>query len=328
MLKGIGLKIGATFAFALMSTLIKAVAPTFPVSVVVFFRSVFALVTLSAWLAWRGEFPAALRTSRPLGHVGRSFAGSGGMFANFFALTLLPLADATAFTFAAPLIVVPLASIVLGEEVRFARGAAVVAGFVGVLVMLSDHLSGGAGSTQAGLGATVALCGAGFTAAAMIQTRRLTRSEATGAIVFYFSLLTAIISFAAMIVAGLWPDGGAFARLAVSQRLVAPAALEAVALVSIGLLGGCGQILMTHSFRYAEASIIAAFDYVAMIWAAAFGLAIFGETPSSRVVLGAVIVVVAGIAMLWREHERSKISLTAPAEAADNIVRYSGRYRL
>ncbi|MBV8106630.1 MAG: hypothetical protein JO223_18765 [Hyphomicrobiales bacterium] len=72
MLKGIGLKIGATFAFALMSALIKAEAPVFPVSEVMFFRSIFAMATLAGWLAARGEWPAASRTTRPLGHIGRS----------------------------------------------------------------------------------------------------------------------------------------------------------------------------------------------------------------------------------------------------------------
>ena len=146
MLKGIGLKIGATFAFALMAALIKMAAQVFPVAEVVFFRSIFAMATLAAWLAWRGEWPAALRTNRPLGHIGRSLAGACGMFANFIALALLPLADATAFTFATPLMVVPLASIVLDEQVRLARAAAVAAGFVGVLVMLSGHLGEGAGA--------------------------------------------------------------------------------------------------------------------------------------------------------------------------------------
>ena len=116
MLKGIALKIGATLAFALMSALIKASASAFPVAEVVFFRSVFAMIVLAAWLASRGEWPSALRTRRPLGHVGRSIAGTCGMFANFTALSLLPLADATAFTFATPLIVAPLAAIVLGRR--------------------------------------------------------------------------------------------------------------------------------------------------------------------------------------------------------------------
>jgi drug/metabolite transporter (DMT)-like permease len=143
------------------------------------------------------------------------------MFANFIALALLPLADATAFTFATPLMVVPLASIVLDEQVRFARAAAVAAGFVGVLVMLSGHLGEGAGAPSR-IGATVALFGAGSAAVAMIQTRRLTKSEATGAIVFYFSSVTAVISLMLLVAAAAWPEDGAFYGLAAGQRFVIP----------------------------------------------------------------------------------------------------------
>ena len=125
MLRGIVLKIAATFAFAAMSAIIKSVSVRFPVGEVVLFRSIFAMATLVVWLARRGEFPHALSTRRKLGHIGRSIAGSGGMFANFIALSLLPLADATAFTFATPLLVVPMAAMTLGETVRPYRWAAV-----------------------------------------------------------------------------------------------------------------------------------------------------------------------------------------------------------
>jgi drug/metabolite transporter (DMT)-like permease len=308
MLKGIGLKIGATFAFALMAALIKIAAPVFPVSEVVFFRSIFAMATLAAWLASRGEWPAALRTTRPLGHIGRSLAGACGMFANFIALALLPLADATAFTFATPLIVVPLASIVLGEQVRLARAAAVAAGFVGVLVMLSGHLGEGAPSR---VGAIVALFGAGSAAVAMIQTRRLTKSEATGAIVFYFSSVTAVISLILLVTAAVWPESGAFAGLAAGQRFVVPTPLEFAGLAAIGLLGGCGQIMMTHCYRFADASVVAAFDYVSMVWAAALGYLVFNETPTPSVLTGSGVVVAAGIALLWREHQARRIGLAS-----------------
>ena len=141
-----------------MSAIIKSVSLRFPVGEIVLFRSIFAMATLVVWLARRGEFPHALRTRRKLGHIGRSLAGSGGMFANFIALSLLPLADATAFTFATPLLVVPMAAMTLGETVRPYRWAAVGIGFVGVLVMLSDDLGQGVGATAGySLGATVAL---------------------------------------------------------------------------------------------------------------------------------------------------------------------------
>jgi len=270
-------------------------------------------------LARRGEFPHALHTRRKLGHIGRSLAGSGGMFANFIALSLLPLADATAFTFATPLLVVPMAALTLGEIVRPYRWAAVGIGFVGVLVMLSDDLGQGAGATAGySLGATVALAGAFCSAVAMIQTRRLTRSEATGAIVFYFSTVTAVISAILLVLAAFWPAGAPGADFFAGQRFVAPDPFEFGLLVSIGLLGGAGQILMTHSYRFADASIIAAFDYVSMIWAATFGYAFFAETPSAAVLAGAAVVAGAGVFVLWRERARRAIRpIVEPPEAVE-----------
>ncbi len=319
MFLGIALKVAATFAFAAMSALIKTASPRFPVGEVVLFRSLFALAVLVAWLAWRGEFPHALHTRRKLGHIGRSIAGSGGMFANFIALSLLPLADATALTFATPLIVVPLAALTLGETVRFYRWAAVALGFVGVVVMLSDHLGEGFGDSSAAqrssMGAMIALAGAVVSAAAMIQTRRLAQSEPTGAIVFYFSSLTAAISAALLAVAALWPAQVPGAAFLAGQRFAAPSAGEFVLLGSIGVLGGIGQILMTQSYRFADASVIAAFDYVAMIWAAALGYALFAETPSPRILSGAAIVAAAGVFVLWREHSARRIRRAAPAAA-------------
>ena len=309
MWRGVALKIAATLAFSLMNALIKASSERFPVGEVVLFRSLFALATLVVWLARRSEFPSALRTQRPFGHIGRSLAGSGGMFANFAVLALLPLADATAFTFATPLMVVPLAVVALGEIVRPARWAAVGLGFLGVLVMLSDHLGEGlaSGASRGGLGAAIAMLGAVSSAFAMIQTRRLTLSEPTGAIVFYFSSVTTALSALLLIAAALWPEGAAGADFARAQRFVAPGLVEFAALAMIGILGGVGQILMTHSYRFADASIIAAFDYVAMIWAAILGFVVFGETPTLRIGLGAAIVSGAGLFVLWRERRRRRI---------------------
>lgn len=308
MLKGILLKIGATFAFALMAALIKAAAQDYPVSEIVLFRSVFAMATLAAWLASRGEWPKALRTTRPLGHVARSLAGSAGMFGYFLSLAFLPLADATAFTFVSPLMIVPLASVALGEAITPARAGAVMAGFVGVLTMLSGNLGREIGSV---VGASAALAGAAATAVAMIQIRRLTRSKSTGAIVFYFSAVTAVLSLALLALAAAWPDGGALAGVVASQRFVGPGALAFAELAAIGLLGGCGQILLTHGYRYADASVIAGFDYVAMIWAAALGYLAFGEIPTARVLAGAVVVIAAGAALLAWERRAIRIQRLA-----------------
>ena len=323
MLRGILLKLAATFVFAVMSAIIKVVSARFPVGEIVLFRSIFAMAILIVWLARRGEFPRALATQRKLGHVGRSIAGSGGMFFGFIALSLLPLADATAFTFASPLLIVPMAAIGLGEVVRPYRWAAVGIGFVGVMIMLSDDLGGGGATRTAGYaaGAAVALCGAFCTAVAMIQTRRLSRSEATGAIVFYFTSVTAVFGAAVLILAAAWPSGAIGAEAFAAQRFVAPTPAEFALLASIGLLGGAAQILMTASYRYADASMIAAFDYVSMIWAATLGYVCFAETPSPAVLVGAAAVAAAGIAVILRErfvggrlNADDPIGAVAPAE--------------
>ena len=232
------------------------------------------MATLAAWLASRGELPHGAQTTRPLGHVGALARRLGGMFGDFLSLAFLPLADATAFTF----VVAADGRAARGDRARrgrcarsrAARSWRVSSAFWS---MLSGHLGGGAQAASArGLGVDVALAGAAAPAVAMIQTRRLTQSESTGAIVFYFSSVTAVLSARAACVAAAlagWRRPRATRREPALRRARRRCAFAELA--AIGLLGGCGQILMTHCYRFADASVIAAFDYVAMIWAAALG---------------------------------------------------------
>jgi drug/metabolite transporter (DMT)-like permease len=309
MLKGVGLKIASAFAFALMSTVVKVEAAAFPIAQIVFFRSLFAMALLVVWLAARGEFPAALHTRRPGGHLVRSLIGSGGMFSSFLSVALLPLADSTALSYAAPLMTVALAALFLGEAVRVYRWAAVAAGLVGVVVMLSDHLGeGGAGSS---LGVAAALTGAVCAAAATIQTRRLVTTEQTGAIVFYFSLTTTLMGALALTLAAWWPADWPLAAAFASQRWAAPDFGGFLWLALTGILGGFGQIFMTQSYRYADASIIACFDYSSMIFAATLSLIVFDVAPSPRILLGAAIVAAAGLFVIWRERRLGVVSRKA-----------------
>lgn len=303
MFKGIALKIASTLSFAAMSALIKIMEDRVSVSEIVLFRSLFSLATLLTWLRYEGVLPSALRTRRPLGHVARSVSGTCGMFANFIALMTLPIATATAFSFAAPLMVVPLATFALGEKAHAFRWGAVAVGFVGVMVMLSDKLFGGAGVDVSNFGETAALIGAFISAIATIQTRRLTKTEQTGAIVFYFFITTTIVSATLLAVGALGHFDG---RWGESFRWTSPNAVQFAMLVGVGVLGGLGQIFMTQSFRHADASVIAAFDYSSILWTAAIGVALFGEGVSRNVALGAAIVAAAGLAILFRERARRR----------------------
>jgi drug/metabolite transporter (DMT)-like permease len=189
--------------------------------------------------------------------------------------------------------------------------------------MLSDHLGEGLGGPAAAssMGALIALAGAASSAVAMIQTRRLTRSEPTGAIVFYFSSVTTAISAVLLVVAALWPAELPGAAFLAGQRFAAPSAGEFALLAAIGVLGGGGQIFLTQGYQFADASVIAAFDYVAMIWAAALGYGLFAETPSPLILCGAAIVAAAGVFVLWREHLQRRIRRTAAAAALNEAAR-------
>jgi drug/metabolite transporter (DMT)-like permease len=285
-LAGIALKVLSALAFTFMSAAIKWLGDRYPVGQVVFFRSAFALVPLSLWLAWQGSVLAAIRTSQPGGHLLRGLISTAGMGLGFAALAALPLSDAIAIGYASPLITVVLAALLLGEVVRIYRWTAVAIGFLGVLVMLYPTLGSGAGAAGSGAawGAIAALLAACCSAAATIQVRRLTRTERTGAIVFYFTLLSTGLGLLTLVFGWHLPDG---ADLAV--------------LIATGILGGIGQILQTESFRHADASVIAPFDYTSLIWALPIGWVLFGQLPDRYVLAGGILVAGAGLFVIWRE---------------------------
>src|SRR5215831_12400805 len=189
-LKAIGLKLISALLFAAMSALVRQLGDVAPVGQMVFFRSAFAVLPVVLVYAIRGELVTAVRTNRPLGQLGRGLLSVCGMFTNFSSLTRLPLADATAISFASPLITVALAAVILKERVRIYRWTAVLVGFVGVIVMLIPHFdlshyaAAGVASTAAA-GSLLALTSAVCNAGTVIQTRRLTQSETTSSIVFY-----------------------------------------------------------------------------------------------------------------------------------------------
>ena len=297
--KGVLMRVGSALAFSMMATVAK-LTHGYPIGQIVFFRSLFALVVLIFWLRSRGEFPHAIRTHRPLGHLGRGLAGTCGMFSYFLAVALLPLPDVTAIGYLAPLLVVALAALILGETVRAYRWGAVMIGFLGVIVMVGEHLGEGSGSR---IGALAAVSTATFAAIATIQTRRLALSEYTGAIVFYFSVLTTIFGFLLMTAGFVWPAHAPFAAFVESQKWVTPDWYDLFRLIAIGLLGGVGQIWLTDCVRYAEASVIAPFDYTSIIWAVMLGYIFFNEKPTVAILIGSAVVIASGLFVLWRERQ-------------------------
>ena len=289
LLKAILLKLASALLFALMSALVRYLGESVPLGQQVFFRSAFAIVPVVVIYAIRQELHHALHTKRPFGHVGRGAISVAGMFLNFAALARLPLSDATALSFAAPLITVAFAAMFLGERVRIFRWSAVGAGFAGVLVMLWPYLDvahySGAGAAAL-IGAICAITAAFTNAGSVVQTRRLTTTESTSSIVFYFSLICTVGGLATLPFGWVMPNGPQLA-----------------ALIGLGVLGGLAHVLLTESYRHAPASLVAPFDYSSMLWAFILGYAMFGEVPTIYVYVGAAIVAGSGLFVIWRERQ-------------------------
>ena len=284
-LRGITYKIISVVIFVAMSSLIKAASGDVPPGEAVFFRSFFALPVIVGWLAVRHELRDGWKTANPMGHVWRGLVGTSAMGLGFAGLGLLPLPEVTAIGYAAPLLVVIFAAMFLNEEVRAFRLSAVVLGLIGVLIVLSPRLSLGAQTDHAQtLGAVLVLMGAVCAALAQVFVRKLVFTEETAAIVFWFSVTATVLSLLTLPWGWAWPS---------------PAAL--VMLVLAGLLGGLGQIFLTSSYRFADASLVAPFDYTSMILALIVGYFVFDEVPTLTMILGASIVIAAGVMIILRE---------------------------
>ncbi len=287
-LRAIALKISSVIVFTGMATCIKAASGEVPPGEAAFFRSFFAIPVILMWLAWSHDLKDGLKTNNLKGHLWRGVIGTSAMILGFTSLAFLPLPEATAIGFAAPIITVVLAAIFLGETIRIYRLAAVLMGLVGVIIILSPRLGTSTDTltTLATIGALAALGSAILRASALIFTRKLVVKENTPAIVFYFSSIAAILTLLTL------PFGWTI-----------PPLKEAIYLVASGIFGGLGQILLTNSYRYAPAGVIAPFDYTAMILALIIGYAIFGEVPTLTVLAGAACVIAAGIFIIYRERQ-------------------------
>lgn len=279
------LKVTAIGLFTIMSGLIKEITQTVPTGQAVFFRSFFVLPVILVWLALRGDLPKGLRTKSPMLHFWRGVVGTSAMGLNFAALSLLPLPEVTALGYVTPIFTLILAALFLGERIRVIRISAVAIGLVGVVIMLSPRL----GSTEviqdtAFVGAILVLAAAALRGFVQIHIRKMVQSEETAAIVFYFSITASFLSLLTLPFGWVVPD--------------TPLLLL---LISTGFIGAIAQILITSSYRFAPASLLAPYDYVSMLFALVIGYVWFAEWPSLVVLAGAALVVTANGIVIWRE---------------------------
>lgn len=285
--RGILLIILAVTVFSVMSGFVKA-ADRVPAGQAVFFRSACALPVVIVWLWLRGDLSHGLRTQNYRGHIMRSVAGTIAMALGFAGLKFLPLPEVTALRFVTPIMIVIFAAILLGEQIRLVRLSAVLMGLMGVLIILWPRLGDGldgAGQREM-IGAAMVLGSAAFAAFAQIFIKRMASIESTAAIVFYFSLTSLSLSLLSAPFGWVWPTQ-----------------TELALLVGAGLVGGLGQVLLTSSYRYADASVLAPFTYVSMIWALLIGYFFFDEVPTVAMLAGAALVILSGVVIVLRERQ-------------------------
>lgn len=285
---GILLKLGSVFLFTLMGAILKATAPVVPTGEQVFFRSFFGIPVILIWLALKGELATGLRTANPMAHAYRGIIGTISMGCGFAGLGLLPFPEATALNYAMPLMTVIFAAMFLNERVGVFRLGMVGLGFAGVLIILSQRLSVGMGnaSPEQTLGAMLTLTGAAFGALVQIFISRMVVTEKTSAVVFWFLVTASVLSLVTLPFGWVVPDPG-----------------TAMLLIAAGLFGGLAQIMLTSSYRFADASLVAPFDYASMLMAIAIGWFVFSEPTTARMLAGAAVIIVAGVAIILRERQ-------------------------
>lgn len=270
---GIMLRLVSAGLFVVMSLFVRLASVEAPVGQIVFFRSAFAIPPIVAYLMWRRQFPSALRTRQPVGHLKRNFYGGMAMVLSFVSLAYLPLALATALGFLAPLLAVPAAMLFLRERPGAVAIGAALVGFAGVVLMLVPAFEGPTPDRGTLIGVAAGLAMAFATAAGRVQIKTLTATEAPGTIAFYFALLCALGGLAS------WPFGW-----------VTPSGLSLACLIGAGISGGLAHITMTEAMARAPVSTQAPFDYTAMLWALILDAAIFGLLPSPVSLAGAFVI--------------------------------------
>jgi drug/metabolite transporter (DMT)-like permease len=280
---GIGCALVGLFGMAVMDACAKFLGAGYAVSQIILARNGVGLLFILAFVVFSGGGLASLRPRRPGWLVARACANLGAASLFFTGLRYLPLADAFAIAFAAPLFITALSVPVLGEHVGLRRWAAVIFGFIGVLIVVQP------GSDSFRIEALLPLGAAFCYALAMLIGRKQTSYLSTSAILFWPGLIAVMATLALM--PSQWqtpdlPDLGVF--------------------LFMGTIGTAGMMLITQGYRFAPAAVIAPFDYSVLIWGVIFGWVIWRDVPTPSVWLGSAILIASGLYILHRETRKPR----------------------
>ena len=291
----LGLRLLAVMVLSTLIMLVKYTAGTgvrFPE--ILFWRQVPSVVMILGWLMLRGEV-SRLKTQRLPAHARRAMLGLTGMFFTFGAPLLLPLAESTALGYTTPVVAVILSALLLKETVGPVRWLAVALGFAGVVIIAQPGTA-----VIPPLGAAVGI-GAGFMVALIsIQVRDLGRTDEPLSIVFWFAALSAPLLLAVLPFYYTQHSGWQWFLL-----------------LSGGVLGCIGQLLLTASLRIGQVASVVVMDYSGLIWATLYGWLVWHDLPTAATWLGAPVIIAAGVVITWREHMHHRRAAPAAASSGE-----------
>lgn len=269
------------FIFTSTSVMIRLLSSQIESVQTAFFRAVISVILLLPMIAAGRVKP--WHSKRIAGHFWRTLMGTISMVLGFYAVSMLPLADATAIAFSQPLFSVVVAVLIAGEKVRWRRWSATIIGFAGVLIMVRP----GEGSLQ--LGALVALANAATVAVSILLVKRLSDSETPLMILTQFAIFSTLLLALPAIWVWRWPDLWGW-----------------VLAVGIALSATIGQYFWVQAFKSGEMSAVAPFEYMRLPFAVFVGWLIWGEMPVIWTYIGAVVVIGSALYIAHREHQLAR----------------------
>lgn len=275
---GIALIVAATLVMILQHSLVKALAAEMSILEIVFFRTATAVLFFLPWMLRSGL--AIFRAERIGVHILRATFQTFSAFGFFLGLAIVPLATVTALHFTTPIFAVLIGILILGERVSVRRWSAILAGFVGTMLILRPGVS------TVGYGELLVLGSAVAWACAIIVIKVLSRTDTSVTITAYMYVLMTPATLIAASFDWTWPTLEQYGWL-----------------VALGLTGALGHVLTAEALKRGDTHVITPFDFFRLIWATLIGILLFGESVDNLVWVGGTIVIASVSYIAWRERQ-------------------------
>lgn len=301
-LRAVGLLVAGIAIFAVQDLILKLLSGDYPLPEAMLFRSLTALPLIALLVHYDGGIKTLFTTGMPR-MIGRGFVVFAPYTLYYLALAALPIATVVALFFAAPLCITALSVPMLGEKVGRPRWIAVIIGFGGVVLMARP------GTELFDWAALLAVAAAATYALAMISARQLGRTETASAMAFWGNAVFLLCALLLSLIfgSGRFEGTGHKSLAFLTRAWVTPTPHDLLLMCACGVIAAIALTLLTQAYRLGEASIVASFEYTAMIWGVLYGWLFFQDWPTPVGWLGISIITGAGLFVLWREHRAKRI---------------------